>query len=41
MRDRLIHGHFGIDFGLVRYVVRHRVPELRRQVARILDAPPA
>lgn len=36
MRDRLIHDYFGVDFELVWDVVRHRVPELRRQIASIL-----
>lgn len=38
MRDRLIHAYFGVDFELVWDVVRHRVPELRAQIAFILDA---
>ena len=36
MRDRLIHDYFGVDFELVWDVARHRVPQLRDQVARIL-----
>ena len=38
MRDRLIHDYFGVDYDLVWDVVRNRIPELRRQVAVILDA---
>lgn len=38
MRDRLIHNYFGVDFELVWDVVQHRMPELRRQVADILEA---
>jgi uncharacterized protein with HEPN domain len=38
MRDRLIHGYCGVDYQLVWDVVRNRIPELRRQVASILDA---
>jgi uncharacterized protein with HEPN domain len=38
MRDRLIHGYFGVDFELVWDVVRNRIPELRRQIASILEA---
>jgi len=38
MRDRLIHAYFGVDFELVWDVVRNRVPELRRQIASILEA---
>lgn len=37
MRDRLIHGYFGVDFELVWDVVRNRIPELRNQIADILD----
>ena len=33
MRDRLIHGYFGVDYELVWNVVRSRVPELRRRIA--------
>jgi uncharacterized protein with HEPN domain len=38
MRDRLIHDYFGIDYEIVWDVVRNRVPELRLQVAAILEA---
>ncbi|MQA28883.1 MAG: DUF86 domain-containing protein [Luteitalea sp.] len=38
MRDRLIHGYFGVDFELVWDVVQRRVPELRAQIAAILGA---
>lgn len=38
MRDRLIHGYFGVDYQLVWDVVRNRIPELRQQIASILDA---
>jgi uncharacterized protein with HEPN domain len=37
MRDRLIHDYFGVDFELVWDVVRTRVPELRNQLASILE----
>jgi uncharacterized protein with HEPN domain len=37
MRDRLIHDYFGVDYELVWDVVRHSVPELRRQLVVILD----
>ncbi len=39
MRDRLIHGYFGVDFELVWDVVQKRVPELRDQLALILEQP--
>jgi uncharacterized protein with HEPN domain len=38
MRDRLIHGYFGVDYQLVWDVVQNRIPELRQQVAAIFDA---
>ena len=38
MRDRLIHDYFGVDFELVWDVVHRRVPELRAQIAAILEA---
>ena len=38
MRDRLIHDYFGVDYELVWDVVRHKVPELRGQLAAILGA---
>jgi uncharacterized protein with HEPN domain len=38
MRDRLIHDYFGVDFELVWDVVRNRVPEVRRQIASLLEA---
>lgn len=36
MRDRLIHGYFGIDNNLVWIAVRERVPEIRKQIVAIL-----
>ena len=38
MRDRLIHGYFGVDYEIVWDVVQNRIPELRRQIASILEA---
>ena len=37
MRDRLIHGYFGVDYEIVWDVVINHVPSLRREVASILD----
>jgi len=37
MRDRLIHGYFGVDYDLVWDVVRSRIPELRTAVAALLS----
>ena len=38
MRDRLIHGYFGVDYELVWDVVKNRIPDLRRQIESILEA---
>ena len=38
MRDRLIHDYFGVDYELVWDVVHNRIPELRRQIASMIDA---
>ncbi|MGH7335047.1 MAG: HepT-like ribonuclease domain-containing protein [Candidatus Rokuibacteriota bacterium] len=38
MRDRLIHDYFGVDYELVWDVVQNHIPELRRQIASILEA---
>ena len=38
MRDRLIHGYFGVDYALVWDVVTTRIPELRDQISSILKA---
>lgn len=38
MRDRLIHDYFGVDYELIWDVVRNRIPELRRQLAAVLEA---
>lgn len=38
MRDRLVHGYFGVDFELVWDVVLTRIPELQRRLIEILRA---
>ena len=38
MRDRLIHGYFGVDYTLVWDVVTKRIPELHEQISSILEA---
>jgi len=38
MRDRLIHGYFGVDYTLVWDVVTKRIPELDEQISSILEA---
>jgi len=37
MRDHLIHHYFGIDYDLVWDVVATRIPDLERQIRRVLD----
>ncbi len=37
MRDRLIHGYFGVDYELVWEVVQTQIPQLRRMLAAILS----
>lgn len=39
MRDRLIHGYFGVDYELVWDVVRNKIPELRERLRAILSEP--
>ena len=36
MRDRLIHGYFGVDYEIVWDVVTNKVPALRSKVEQIL-----
>lgn len=36
MRDRLIHGYFGVDYDLVWEVVTTRIPQLKRDIEDIL-----
>lgn len=36
MRDRLIHGYFGVDYELVWDVVTGKIPELRRMIENYL-----
>lgn len=36
MRDRLIHGYFGVDYGLVWDVVANKVPNLRVQIVELV-----
>lgn len=37
MRDRLIHGYFGVDYELVWDVVQEKIPDLHRELHRILQ----
>jgi uncharacterized protein with HEPN domain len=36
MRDRLIHGYFGVDYDIVWDVVLNKIPGLQREVEHIL-----
>ena len=38
MRDRLIHGYFGVDYEIVWDVVTNKVPGLAKTVRGMLDA---
>jgi uncharacterized protein with HEPN domain len=37
MRDRLIHGYFGVDYELVWDVVQAKVPAVRQRLREILE----
>lgn len=37
MRDRLIHGYFGVDYDIVWDVVVNKVPGLHQEVTRIIQ----
>ncbi len=36
MRDRLINGYFGVDYGIVWDVAVDKAPRLREEIQRIL-----
>jgi len=36
MRDRLIHGYFGVDYDIVWDVVIHKIPRLHQDLQRLL-----
>lgn len=36
MRDRLIHGYFGVDYDIVWDVVTNKIPALDREIRKIL-----
>ena len=38
MRDRLVHDYFGVDLDIVWDVVQTKIPALRAELQRILDA---
>jgi uncharacterized protein with HEPN domain len=37
IRDRLIHGYFGVDYDLIWDVVTNRIPPLKAAIARIVN----
>lgn len=37
MRDRLIHGYFGVDYQIVWNVASERAPALREEFARLIE----
>lgn len=37
MRDRLIHGYFGVDYEIVWDVVKNKIPDLREKIRQILE----
>ncbi|KKU87183.1 MAG: hypothetical protein UY17_C0026G0005 [Candidatus Beckwithbacteria bacterium GW2011_GWC2_47_9] len=38
MRDRLIHGYFGVDYQIVWDVVKNEIPKLKQQIEKIIHA---
>lgn len=38
MRDRLIHGYFGVDYEIVWDVVENKIPDVRSIVKKLVDA---
>ena len=36
MRDRLIHGYFGVDYAIVWDVVQNHIPRVQREIQSIL-----
>jgi len=37
MRNKLIHAYFGVKLELVWETVKHRLPELKKQICNILE----
>jgi uncharacterized protein with HEPN domain len=37
MRDKLIHHYFGVDYSLVWNTVQENIPELERQLKRLIE----
>lgn len=38
MRDRLIHGYFGVDYELVWDVIANKIPLLRHEIEKVISA---
>jgi uncharacterized protein with HEPN domain len=38
MRDRLIHGYFGVDYGIVWDVVKNKIPVLHQAIKEVVEA---
>ncbi len=38
MRDRLIHGYFGVDYGIVWDVVTNKIPILHQAIKEVVEA---
>ena len=36
MRDRLMHGYFGVDYQIVWDVVKNEIPKLKKQIKEII-----
>lgn len=37
MRDRLIHGYFGVDYEVIWRTIKERIPKVKPQIKRILE----
>jgi len=37
MRDRLVHGYFGVDYDIIWDVVQNKIPRLRQEIQEILE----
>jgi uncharacterized protein with HEPN domain len=38
MHDRLIHGYFGVDYGIVWDVVKNKIPTLHQAIKEVVEA---
>jgi len=37
MRDRLIHDYMGVNYSIVWYVIKNKIPELCEEVVRVIE----